>query len=660
MLRIYYSIISYIHIHVYNTGGSSRSISYIDTIHLDASSSIDLNLPSNLQPSLLSTLTYKWTCIETYPNYGNICTNFTTTAGPSNNHSSSSSDSSITQSVYTAKASDMMSIDTTRTSLLFTVYVSNSAGFISSTSVDLSIYNTAQPTVTINSTNIKTVYYSGDIIFLTGYVTSVFPIAYFTSWSSTSFDLTMCNLTTVYKHIPATTATSMNTFQLAFTTTTLTAGRTYTISLSAAYISSVNSPSSSLVSIVLSYPPTNGILTVTPSIGTVSDIYTFQTSGWVAAPGAGMLTYTFSYYTLTPTNSIIIKNIDSRTYTTTTLPQGKLCNNYTIICIVNATDTYGGMSTARTTIQVYPKIQNSSSFQHDFYANPPVYNASDVSTDTSIALSNYDSAKLSQIISTTISTLTTLNTLYATNNNNTTNNTSSNSINCTALNRGSCSDTIGVCGVCMHGYIGEVGDANTLCTPTTTTTSNTNTIHVSSYSSSSVPSLVTRELQHSCLLGGEEVNGICIYPQQQCIQNCSGQGECIYYDINNIQINTCDITNAYCHAVCICQPNYYSVDCCMNRVLYTYNIAVREKLCHALVHTLAFQDVTNDVVLSRTSSIIKILSDMSLISEYALCNCSIVLLYTIETDPVLVGTPALASAVVNTLSQVRYMLYFTY
>ena len=93
----------------------------------------------------------------------------------------------------------------------------------------------------------------------------------------------------------------------------------------------------------------------------------------------------------------------------------------------------------------------------------------------------------------------------------------------------------------------------------------------------------------------------------------------------------------------------------MNTVLYTYNIAVRETLCHALVHTLAFQDVTNDVVLSRTSSIITILADMSLISIYALYNCSIVLLYTIENDPVLVGTPALASAVVNTLSQVRYM-----
>ena len=423
--------------------------------------------------------------------------------------------------MYTAKASDMMSIDTTRTTLLFTVYASNTAGFVSSTSVDLSIYNTAQPTVTINSTNIKSVYYSGDIIFLTGYVTSVFPISYFTSWSSTSFDLTMCNLTAVYKHIPATTATSMNIFQLAFTTTTLTAGRTYTISLSAAYISSVNSPSSSLVSIVLSYPPTNGILTVTPSIGTVSDIYTFQTSGWVAAPGAGVLTYTFSYYTLTPTNSVIIKNIDSRTYTTTTLPQGKLCNNYTIICIVNVTDTYGGMSTARTTIQVYPKIQNSSSFQHDFSKNPPVYNNSDVSNDISLALSNYDSAKLSQIIGSTISTLTTLNTLYTCNINST--NNTSNSVNCTALNRGSCSDTIGVCGVCIQGYIGEVGDANTLCTPattpitattTTTTTSNTAAIQSSSYSSSSSSSLVTRELQHSCLLG-EEVNGICIYPQKQ-------------------------------------------------------------------------------------------------------------------------------------------------
>ena len=63
----------------------------------------------------------------------------------------------------------------------------------------------------------------------------------------------------------------------------------------------------------------------------------------------------------------------------------------------------------------------------------------------------------------------------------------------------------------------------------------------------------------------------------------------------------------------------------------------RDLLCESLFATLAIQDTTADVVVSRATTIASLLSDPTQLSETGLTNCSYALLDTIGMYPDLSG-----------------------
>ena len=238
------------------SGGSIRSLGYLSELVLDASTSVDLNYPSTAQTG---SLVYHWTCSQVSPNYGAVCPGF-------NSFRTNSS-------TYQAPASALISVGSTTTVLAFTIFTTNSGGASSSTTATVSIVNTLTPTVTVNGKSSG--YHPGDIVFLTGSIATPYNIAGVATWSSPSITLSRYTITSsLQKTIASTTTTSS--FPLALSTTGLTAGRTYTFLLSASYIGS-NASSTAQIHITLSFPPSNGLLTVTPAIGTSNTPFTFQT-----------------------------------------------------------------------------------------------------------------------------------------------------------------------------------------------------------------------------------------------------------------------------------------------------------------------------------------------------------------------------------------------
>lgn len=287
--------------------------------------------------------------------------------------------------------------------------------------------------------------------------------------------------------------------------------------------------------------------------------------------------------------------------------------NFSVTCVVSVTDAYGGTANASTTVEVSTSPVNTT----DLTAS--------TSTLVSSALSSYNSATLAQTIGSVTGQLNAKNNAVQT--------------PCSSLNRESCSATANTCGSCLSGFIGTLGDSNTQCIAYT----------------APAATAFAHSMSSTCLLG-QVINGVCVENQKPCPNACSSKGACLYYDINNQLTTACPVSNAFCKARCSCDTGYYGNDCSLSAAEYEGFSSLRASLCHALSQTVAFEDVSTDVVTSRLTSLVSLFADVTQISPSALGNCTGVLLDTIQADPTLVGSPTLLSATLNALSNVRFTL----
>ena len=235
-------------------GGSSIVIGYKKNLTLDASASVDLNVN---YPTEKSTLSYLWTCTQTAPTFGAACPNF---------------DSFHLSSKVLSIPGNKLYVKGNNTILVFTVYVSNSAGLSSSASVTVSILFDDIPSVSIG--NIKSKYNVGEIVQLLGTITNdVTGKAIWSGESSVALDsnkLTSSLTTPTY--------IGVNNFPLAFSTSNLVPGATYAFTLSAAYDLKPDLYSSSQITVNMNTPPTNGMMRVSPGNGTaLSTSFFFST-----------------------------------------------------------------------------------------------------------------------------------------------------------------------------------------------------------------------------------------------------------------------------------------------------------------------------------------------------------------------------------------------
>ena len=63
----------------------------------------------------------------------------------------------------------------------------------------------------------------------------------------------------------------------------------------------------------------------------------------------------------------------------------------------------------------------------------------------------------------------------------------------------------------------------------------------------------------------------------------------------------------------------------------------RNLMCESVYKALNIQDVTSDVILSRASTVISLLVDVTQLSQFGLLNCTWVLLETIYQYPEVIG-----------------------
>jgi len=222
-------------------GGHTRTFGISDQVILDASTSLDLDYPTNSQPNLLS---YQWTCVQVYPNYGEPCFNFL----------------SQTTSTYSASASNLLGSSSVKVVYTMTVVVVNAVGQSAIASVTVQITNIVVPSVSIGSVNPK--YNVGDIITIAGSIQTSSPVQ--AVWSSNDVNLVSIALTPI-------TATIFNTGQSSFplaiaSASSLSPRKTYTLQLTATYLNS-NISSYSQVSIVMRSPPSGGAISTFPTVG---------------------------------------------------------------------------------------------------------------------------------------------------------------------------------------------------------------------------------------------------------------------------------------------------------------------------------------------------------------------------------------------------------
>lgn len=205
---------------------------------------------------------------------------------------------------------------------------------------------------------------------------------------------------------------------------------------------------------------------------------------------------------------------------------------------------------------------------------------------------------------------------------------------CNSINRWPCGSTPRTCGPCLDGFIGVDGDSNTPCQ--TLVASRRRLIASSGSSCTSNSSCISQ----SCRAG------VCTKTVKSCANSCAQAGKCKFVTSTGpISQQSCLANDPFCQGQCTCNKGRYTSDCSISsRDTFQRQVAMRESLCLAMLRQQAIQDVTAEVVRSRTSSISNIFVDSTAVVGAALSNCSDVLLSTVLNQPSLACQPSTLQA----------------
>jgi hypothetical protein len=553
-------------------------------VTLDASVSSDLDYPGT-RP-----LSFAWSCSEVYPSFGASC---------SSRYLSGDSGS---QAVLTLGAFTM-----TVGTYNFTVLVSNAAGFPSAASVLVQVTNRVVPAVGINSVAAK--YNPQDKVILTGSVAATAASGAATAvWSSSSISsLASGNLalTPVSASVPP----GAPTVQLAIRPYALSAGLSYTFSLSAGYAGS-SDVATCTVTIIMNSPPTGGTVSVAPDTGGVALTTSFLISAydWYDDVADYPLSYLFTAHTLEQSSSSILKGSDVVSYVNTVLMSGLQGKGYAVTVVAIVTDLYGGSANSSAGVTVLP------------LATTTAVTLSTAATLQSALLSK-DADLITQLVNAAVSTINAVDCAVPT--------------PCASLNRYACRATARTCGACLEGYVGVEGDANIGCR--------------------AAGSLV--DIGGACSSDGACVSGlcrgrVCAEVSKACPNDCGGHGDCQYSDSNGLSLRNCSVTNSLCKASCACNFGYFGRDCSLSLTKLAVLVQFRETLCGGMYASLALQDVSAETVSSRALTVADMFLDMAQVSDRAYRLCTAVLVDTMRDHPELGCRGASAPLVTSALSSV--------
>lgn len=567
-------------------GGDVRRISTASPLVLDAAASYDVDDPTNS-----AALRYAWSCVEvTAANYGAACM-VTLPSAAKITVSLSAYDSSLI----------------TRT-LQFTLVATNAAGISANASATIEVYSQSQiPAVSMSAVRLK--YNVQEKIILTGVITAASRATL--TWSTLQFstNYTSLFLTPVIQLVPV----GRTLFQQAIAPNTLQAGVTYTMRLGVEYSVPGASLSYAEVIIVMNEPPSGGALVVEPTHGTeLNTTFLLQTYDWTDDPSDYPITYSMHYYAVNGNANKLLKASNQLTYVRATIGRGIRSNDYNVTCVATATDYYGSLGTAHTSVTVLPSQLSIA----------------DVNTQLNARLSSAfvskDPGQVAQVIVAVSGYI------------NSANCSQTSAAHCESLHRKPCVNTAQTCGTCMSGYVGANGDFNFPC--------------VSAGAKLAV-------LHARCDADAQCASGYCASRKcanalKPCPNDCSGYGTCVYTNYTNSVIATCSSNDPFCSATCACEGGRYGSDCALTAAEFEYHKNMRQSMCASLLRAAAAQDVSADVLLNRAELLSNLLIDPSQVSLPALYNCSSALTTTILEHADIAGLSDIAGSYISTISTV--------
>jgi hypothetical protein len=558
-------------------GGSERVVSTSSEVVMDASGSFDKDEPEAL-------LIYTWACMQLVPVYGAGCpfdtpsdSNFTI---PANTVTMSGEVYELTVNVIrddtVGTATQVLTFETVSLPS-FTL-----AGLQERYSPDMKIILTASIAAEMGT---------GDVI------------AQWVEVDSAQVVLASIAMTPLTKRFNE---SQTGVYQLSIPPHTLDAGITYQFQLSVAYASSPDDTSIAIVDISINAPPTDGDLQVTPSIGVaLNTTFLFQANGYVDRVEDYPILYVLAYFTVSIDEQIVVKNSDITIYKYAVVGQGLQNSNYSVTCVAYVRDYFGSEAQAFTSITVMPS--NLSQVQVISEAEALIENAF-LTNDVSV-------------VSQVVGALTTV----------------INEVNCTVptacdtLNREGCSEVANTCGKCLPGFFGSTGTrpGNSLC-----------------FGNPENSTIEFGLIGENCTtnddcLSGRCAGGICIDGMKKCPNNCTSvdHGTCMFL-ASNEPVDTCLLSDTFCNPVCVCENGWNGKDCSLTIAEFELLSSARSLLCSSLLMTTASQDITSDVITSRSNAISGIFADVTQLSDEALVNCTESLLGTIDADPNLAGSSA--------------------
>lgn len=520
-----------------------------------------------------SGLTYAWSCMVVTPNYGSDCSEL-----PSIGNVSS----------FTVAASAL-----TQTSYQLSLTVTNGLARSGTITQTITVSRDVIPSFTLSS---PALYYNpSSSTVLSASLNTISSSAASTvncSWSSSDMDLSSVASSPISRTLRA----GISTFQLAIRPYRLVGGVSYTLTFSASFASATAPQGETVpaatatITITMNAPPFGGRLTVSPSTGyALTTTYTQVTSDWVDSPGDYPLYYAFSYLSASSGSAFVVQNKDIFTTTTSFLGQGINNAGYSVTCSVSAYDNFGGLANTSYSVIVRPPD----------VLGDAIITVSNSLNQSTIAL---DANAVTKLVSSVLPSINVVdcNTLP---------------MRCDRLNRTACGTLSRTCGPCLSGYYGVEGPSNTPCIsqpkgPGSACTSN------SSCSS------------NRC------VQGVCADALKTCPASCNNAGVCYFKDEFNTTLSTCTVLDSACKAVCRCRSGRFGRDCSLTGTRLNQNIALKSQFCSSLLKTLAYQDVSRDVVQARAAAVADILLDPEQITdEVTLYSCMSVLLTTVIQNP---------------------------
>ncbi len=125
-----------------------------------------------------------------------------------------------------------------------------------------------------------------------------------------------------------------------------------------------------------------------------------------------------------------------------------------------------------------------------------------------------------------------------------------------------------------------------------------------------------------------------------------------FQQIANLSMPLCPTSDPYCKAKCSCYSGYYGSDCSLGQSEFDDIVVMRDTLCSNLNATRAMQDVDLAVVMSRATVVADILLDLEVTSDFALAQCTDVLVSMVLENADLTGNEEVVRLVSTALSNV--------